>query len=98
MMSDIRGTLNPEYPSTTDWWSRLFSSRGLLQFFIGTDTESLVVLTLTGALVFAITAQASSLPPENLMWLLGMVVALFFLRNIVTQIIRLIEAIRGIRN
>ena len=98
MMSEIRGTLRSEYQSTTDWWSRLFSSRGLLQLLIGTDTESLVVLTLSGALVFAITVQASSVPPGSLMWLLGMVVALFFLRNIVTQVIRLIEAIRGIRN
>jgi hypothetical protein len=98
MMSEIRGTLRPEYQSTTDWWSRLFSSRGLLQLLIGTDTESLVVLTLSGALVFVITVQASSVPPGSLMWLLGMVVALFFLRNIVTQVIRLIEAIRGIRN
>src|SRR5262249_7323014 len=98
MLSETRGTLSSEYQSSTDWWSRLFSSRGLLQFIIGTDTESLVVLALSGCLVFVITEQASSVPLGNLMWLLGLVVALLFLRNIVTQIIRLIEAIRGSRS
>jgi hypothetical protein len=97
-MSDGKEPSRPGYQSMPDWWSRLFGSRGLLQFAIGTDTESLVVLTLSGGLIFVIIVQSSTTSLENLMWLLGIVVGLLFLRNIVTQIIRLIEAIRGRRD
>jgi len=67
----------------------------MLQFMIGTDTESLVLLMLGGALVFVITVQGNSGPLGSLVWLLAMVIVLFFLRKVVTEIIRLIEAIRG---
>ena len=87
-MSDTKEPLDPEH--TPDWWSRLFGSRGLLQFIIGTDAESLVLLMLSGGLVYLITVQSNSGPLGSYIWLLIIVVAFFFLRNIVTQIIRLI--------
>jgi hypothetical protein len=78
-MSERKEPSGPEHQSTADWWSRLFGSRGLLQFIIGTDTESLVLLMLSGGLVFVITVQSNSGPLGSLIWLLVIVVALFFL-------------------
>ena len=93
-MSESKELLGPERQSPPDWWSRLFGSRGLLQFIIGTDTESLVLLIFSSGLVWVITVQNNPGPLGSLIWLLGGIVLLFFLRNIVTQIIRLLEAIR----
>ena len=94
-MSDGKQPSVPPRHLTLDWWSRRFGPRGMLQFMIGTDTESLVLLMLGGALVFVITVQGNSGPLGSLVWLLAMVIVLFFLRKVVTEIIRLIEAIRG---
>jgi hypothetical protein len=67
----------------------------VLQIFIGTDTESLLLLILSGALVDVITVQRNYDPLGSLVWLLAIVIGLYFLRNIVTAIIRLVGAIRG---
>jgi hypothetical protein len=85
-----------EEPSTPapDWWSQRFGSRGLLQFVIGTDTESLLLLMLTGAFIYVITVLQNRDPLGSFVWLLGLALVLFFVRNVVTSIIRLIEAIR----
>ena len=97
-MPDNKERSGLERQSAPDWWSQWFGSRGFLQFIIGTDTESLVLLMLSGGLVFVITVQSNSGPLGSFIWLLAVVVFLFFLRNIVTEIIRLIEVIRGRRD
>ena len=94
-MSDDKEPSVPERRPTPDWWSRQFGTRGLLQLVIGTDTESLVLLMLSGALVFVITVQSNTGPLGSLVWLLAMLIILYFLRKVVTEIIRLIQAIRG---
>jgi hypothetical protein len=97
-MSDSKEPFGLEYQSIPDSWSRRFGSRGLLQFIIGTDTESLVLLSLSGALIYVITVEHNAGPVGSLVWLLTIVVVLYFLRNVVTAIIRLVEAIRGRRD
>ena len=84
----------PEKLSASDWWSQRFGSRGLLQFVIGTDTESLLLLILSGGFIHVVTVQRNHDPLGSLVWLLGLVIVLHFLRNIVTSIINLVEAIR----
>jgi hypothetical protein len=93
-MSDMDDPSTPERLSTPDWWSQRFGSRGLLQFIIGTDTESLLLLTLSGGFVHVVTVQQNHDPLGSLVWLLGLVIVLYFLRNVVTSIISLVEAIR----
>ena len=94
----IRNTEEPPTPeqhSASDWWSQRFGSRGLLQFLIGTDTESLLLVILAGGFIHVVTIQQNSGPLGSLVWLLALAIVLYFLRNIVTAIIRLVEAIRG---
>jgi hypothetical protein len=97
-MSDSKEPFVPERRPVCDWWSRHFGSRGLLQLVIGIDTESLVLLMLSGALVFVIAVQGNTGPLGSLVWLLAILIILFFLRKVVTEIMRLIEAIRGRRS
>ena len=78
-----------------DWWSRRFGSRGFLQILIGTDTESHILLFLSGAFVCATIVKDNETVTRSLVWLLPFAIGLYFLRNIVTAIIRLVEAIRG---
>jgi hypothetical protein len=67
----------------------------VLQILIGTDTESLLLLLLAGTLADVIVVERNYAPLGSLVWLLAIVIGLYFLRNIVTAIIRLVEAIRG---
>jgi hypothetical protein len=81
--------------SHSDWWSCRFGSRGFLQVLIGTDTESHILLLLSGAYVCVIILKDNETVTRSLVWLLPFAIGLYFLRNIVTAIINLIEAIRG---
>ena len=81
-----------------DWWSRRFGSRGFLQVLIGTDTEAHILLLLSGAYVCVIIFKDNAMVMGSLVWLLPFAIGLYFLRNIVTAIIKLIEAIRGTGN
>jgi hypothetical protein len=84
-----------EQHPNADWWSQRFGSRGLLQLFIGTDTESHLLLIFSISFAWVITSQQNYGPLGSLVWLLELVIVLYFMRTVVTSIIRLVEAIRG---
>jgi hypothetical protein len=81
--------------SHSDGGHAALGAGGFLQVLIGTDTESHILLLLSVAYVCVIILKDNETVTRSLVWLLPFAIGLYFLRNIVTAIINLIEAIRG---
>jgi hypothetical protein len=93
-MSDNKKPLKPEQQPGTSWWSQRLPCRGLFQFLIGTDAASFVLAIFGLALVYVVAVQQDHGPLGSMIWLLGLLIVLHYLDKVVTQIIRLIEALR----
>jgi hypothetical protein len=93
-MPDNKDPLKPDQQLGTDWWSQRFGNKGLLQLLIGTDAASFVLALLGVAFFWVITVQQDHGPLGSLIWIFGLLIVLQSLGKVVTQIIRLVEAMR----
>jgi hypothetical protein len=93
-MPDNKDPLKPEQQIGTDWWFQRVGSKGFLQFLIGTDAASFVLALLGVAFFWVVTVQQDHGPLGSLIWILGLLIVLQYLDKVVTQIIRLVEAMR----
>ena len=93
-MLDNKETSKSENQLGTDWWSQHVGNRGLLQLLIGKDAASFALALFAGGLVYVITVQQDHGPLGSVIWLLGVLIIVNYFDKVVTQIIRLIEALR----
>jgi hypothetical protein len=93
-MPENKDPSKPEKQLDVDWWSQRVGNRGLLQLLIGTNAASFVLEIFGAGLVWVITVQQDHGPLGSLIWLLGLLIVLLYVDKVVTQIIRLVEAMR----